>query len=237
MEMVTSTSANKKCCLTCEFLPAATTVASDPIVSLKVTLLEQPTTCDKDPSMPFGNTDVREDGKNCPFYQKSHLLEAYRQSHGAIAKEESPNPEQSKALEKTPEKTIKISARMDPPEAGTITVGPLMAEIKKEEPLLPGEYRYHPHSGLAWFGLGLCVVGGLGLAPVIVLLIDCILTSSKLDASSPSYAADAASLHEKIVLTIVFGSIAFLFFLVGGFLVAFGGYREKQAKKKGHSLN
>jgi hypothetical protein len=233
IKMPTSCSANKKCCLTCDFLPAPTKVESDPIVSLKVVLLDQPTTCEKDPAMPFGNADPTQNGTHCPFYQKSHWIEDYWKAHGTGVEEKKEAAETPKE-QSTPEsekKTIKIQARMDPPEAGTILVGPLMAEVKNE-PLLPGEYRYHPHSGLMWLGLGLSILGALGFAPVLVLIIDCVLTSSKLDETLASYDADASALHQKVVLTIVLGIVCGVILLVGGFLVAFAGYKEKQAKKK-----
>jgi hypothetical protein len=233
IKMPTSCSANKKCCLTCDFLPAPTKVESDPILSLKVILLDQPTICEKDPTMPFGNTDLTQDGAHCPFYQKSHWIEDYRKAHGAHKEEKKETGDEAlkEATSENEKKTIKIQARMDPPEAGTILVGPLMAEVKNE-PLLPGEYRYHPHSGMMWLGLGLSILGALGFAPVLALTIDCVLTSSKLDETAASYEADASALHQKVVLTIVLAIVCGVILLVGGFLVAFAGYKEKQAKKK-----
>lgn len=228
--MEISVSANRHCCLTCEHLPARVHVVSDPIVSLKVVLEEQPTICDKDQNMAFGNGDPRVLGQKCPFYSLTHLVDEYHKAkEGGLGLEKPAVEEPEKPEETEKPTTIKINASMNPPEAGTITIG----EPKyKKEPRMIGEIVFHPHSTTVWIGLGISVLGGLLMFVVVGFLVDFIMAATRLDPDSSEYATQLAAYNNSRAFLIGFGAACLASLLIGCVIVAYGGYREKHPKTK-----
>jgi hypothetical protein len=230
--MEISISANRHCCLTCEHLPAQVRVVSDPVVSLKVVLEEQPTTCDQDPHMAFGNGDPRVLGQKCPFYSLTHLVEEYHKAKEnglGIEKPDSEEPKPDQPEETSKPSVIKIQARMDPPEAGTITIG----EPKYEkEPRMIGEIIIHPHSKTVWIGLGITILGAMLMFVVMGFFVDFIMAYTRLNPDSEEYATQLSNFNTSRALLIGFGAACLACILIGGFIIAYGGYREKHPKTK-----
>lgn len=215
--------ASKRCCLTCEHLPAKSSVHSDPVVALKVTLEEQPTICDKAPNTPFGNGDATVMGSDCPFYEKSHLIDDYYSSE----KKEISDADPLEKEETTKPETLRIKASMNPPEAGTIEIGK-----PKKEPRFPGEIVIRPHPAMTWAGLFVFLLGTLTMVVAIGGLVSTILKYTALDSSAADYEVQKAAFATDRNATIAVACAAFLLLCIGGLLVAYSGYREKHPKTK-----